>query len=125
MSNYHVLNTHKKLKNANTIFHIQIPDENNSANPAHNLRTCVHEYQGGGTIESSVPNLDTEFSSEYSDLQTGALYEWNETVIFSNANLTNSQKRDEIDARYTELSTTVVDYFRKILKYWGMNRDVP
>lgn len=124
MSNYHILDTNRKLTKARVIFHIEIPDELN--NDSTNYRTAVLEWQGGGTISSKVPNLDTEFASEYAAMQTGEIYEYEDTVTFSSADLTNVQKRNEIDDWYTDLSNNFVnDKVKKILKFWGMNRDVP
>ena len=123
MSNFHILNTSEKLTNARVVYHVAIPDEMN--NDSTNYRTAVYEWQGGGTISSIVPNIETEFAAEYAAMQTGEIYEYVETFIFSNANLSNLAKRTEIDNRYTEIATEQVNYLKKILKFWGMNRDVP
>ena len=123
MSNFHILNTSEKLTNARVVYHVAIPDEMN--NDSTNYRTAVYEWQGGGTISSIVPNIETEFAAEYAAMQTGEIYEYVETFIFSNANLSNLAKRTEIDNRYAELATEQVNYLKKILKFWGMNRDVP
>ena len=123
MSNYHILDTTRKLTKARVVYHIEIPDELN--NDSTNYRTAVYEWQGGGTITSVVPNLETEFAAEYAAMQTGQIYEYTETFVFSDANLGNLAKRTEIDNRYTELSTTYVNnYIKKILKFWGMDRNV-
>lgn len=124
MSNYHILDTNKKQTKARVIFHIEIPDELN--NDSTNYRTAVYEWQGGGTITSAVPNLETEFAAEYAAMQTGEIYEREKTVEFTSADLSNGQKRGEVDAEYTELSNNFVnDVVKKRLKFWGMNRDVP
>lgn len=123
MSNYHVLLTAEKLTWAQVVFHLPVPDELN--NDSTNYRTAVYEWQGGGTITSAVPNLETEFASEYADLQTGTILEVVKKVEFSSADLTNLQKRGEIDAKYTDLATNYInDYIKKILKFWGMDRNV-
>jgi hypothetical protein len=117
----------KKRNWIRMICHIPIPDENNSANPAHNLRTCVKEWQekNGDTISTKVPNLSTDFPSEWSEMQSGAIYEYELILYFSSADLTNLQRRNEMDTKYSSLVTEKIAEFRSKLKFWGFNRDVP
>jgi len=125
MSNYHILSSNIHLSIVDVAFHIPVPDENNSANV--NLRLAVkYKYQYNKTDNfSSVPNLEIDFPTEYSDIQNGIIYEKFESYQFSNANLTLPQKRNEIDNKYTEYATSIVDYLREILKYYRLDRNVP
>ena len=123
MSNYHILQTTKKLTKAQVVYHISIPNETNSGGT--NYRTAVYQWQGNNTIISKVPNLDIEFPTENTAIQNGEIYELAETFTFSNANLSNSEKRDEIDSRYTYLANNYYDdVIKKKLKFWGMDRDI-
>ncbi|MCK5235668.1 MAG: hypothetical protein KAR06_01685 [Deltaproteobacteria bacterium] len=116
MSNYHVKTITPNGRKASVIFHIPIPVENNSAGVA--LRMAVSQYIG--TFKSLVPWID---AGEVTQLQNGELYEHSEIVGFLAAD-NNAQKQAKIDARYTALSTTILDKVRTVLKFWGKNRDV-
>lgn len=63
-------------------------------------------------------------AGELTQLGTGELYEHSETVTFLAAD-TNGQKQAKIDARYTALSTSILEKARTILKFWGLDRDLP
>lgn len=120
MSNYHITDLSPKEDKVKVIFHIPIPDENNSAGV--NLRTALAQYiSNAGITASAVP---WDVSSEETQILNGMLYEHSETV-YVDANLTLVQKRNIIDARYTVLTTQAVSKIQSILKYWGLNRDVP
>jgi len=125
MSNYHILKSNIHLSIVDVAFHIPVPDENNSAGVS--LRLAVkYKYQHNKTDNfSSVPNLETDFPTEYSNIQNGVIFEKFESYQFSNANLTLPQKRSEIDNKYTEYTTSIVDDLRKTLKYYRLDRNVP
>ena len=119
MSNYHIVAMAPKEHKVNVVFHIPIPNENNSANV--NLRTALAQYiSDAGKTESAVP---WDIGSEEAQILAGEIYEHRETVDVD-AKLTVAQKRDLVDARYTALSTQVVNKVRSILKFWGMDRNV-
>jgi hypothetical protein len=122
--NYHAFETKNIKVWIQVAFHIPIPDEDNSASPKHNLRDCIVEHfqQKGVTITSVVPDID---AGELSELQSGALVEVYEQFKFSSANISDPQKRNEIRARYTELTTTKVDELRSQYKFWGYAENVP
>ena len=116
MSNYHVKSITPNGRKASVVFHIPIPVENNGAGRA--LRDAVSEFKGG---TSQVPWIDP---AELTQLGNGELYEHSETVGFLAAD-SNAQKQAKIDARFTALSTSVLDKARATLKFWGLNRDLP
>ena len=130
MSNYHVLYMNRKRTEATVVYHIPIPDEdnhaqNNSGNNFHNLRDALVEYltQGGATITTMVPNLETEFASEWSDIQSGAIYEYSETRGL-NGNFDDSQRFSKWDDRYNTLETRWQRRWRRMLRLWGSDKDV-
>lgn len=123
MSNYHILESDTKLSSTRAVFHISIPDENNSVGV--NLRTALNYYLGERTIYSIVPDLETDFAAEYAEIIAASIYEHQEQFEFSNAHLPLVNKRSELDARYTTLSTVVVTNIQKRLKYYRLDRDVP
>ena len=124
MSNYHLLAMTSKEHKVRVAFHIVVPDEDNSAIPTNvNLRTCVSQYLADREKVSEVPWLETDFATEYAQLQSGAVYEKVEVIEFD-ADFTLVQKRNVIDARYTTLSGNIPDVIRARFKFWGSNRDV-
>lgn len=119
MSNYHVKSISPNGRNADVIFHIPIPVESNSAGVA--LRTAVLQYIDSANFISKIPWIDP---SETTQLTNGEIYEHSETVKFLAAD-SNAQKQTKIDSRYTALSTNILNQVREILKFWGLDRNVP
>ncbi len=117
---WHALQTDKKFRWTDVVFHILIPDVDNQ--PGISLRSVLSEYLGNDTILSRVPNLE---SDENDSLQACILYEYFEKVVFSRANITPFEKQSEIDARCSTLKTEVPIDLQKILKYWGLKRNIP
>lgn len=118
MSNYHILSMHEKGNKIDVVFHLPIPDEDNAMNV--NYRTAVSQWKP--FTESKVPWITS--GTEFDALGAGELYEHKETITLD-GNMTNLEKRGEIDNRFTSLSATVVDKVKSQLKFWGLNRDVP
>jgi len=123
MSDYHILTQDLSEKTANVIFRIPIPDVLN--NTGISYRTALVEYlkysQGTETISSISPFTDT---AELQQVQNGEIYEVQQSVRFSSLALTNTQKRDEIDARYNELTTEARDKLQILLAWWKLKRTV-
>jgi len=119
MANYHVLQCSHKKDSATVVFHISVPDENNSVGV--NLRTAVkHHYP----VETSqVPWLEASDPTEFTQIQNGEIYEHSELVEF-NATLTVAEKRAICDSRYTSLVSVIQDRIGNILEFWGLDRDV-
>jgi len=122
MSDFHVLHTGNKLDRATVAFHVAIPDENNSASPAVNLRTALSD-QVDSLVVSQVPWLEADFASEYAQIQNGEVAEHVEVVKFS-GNDSDANKVLAMDNRHTALAISVVEEARNKLKFWGHNRDV-
>ncbi len=126
MSNYHVKTQNEAERSAQVIFHIPIPVENNGVGVA--LRTAVSEYvkprlEDGtfGVFQSQVVGI---VGSELTQLRNGELYEKVENINFLATDY-NAQKQTKIDNRYTALTIGGLNRIRKVLKFWGLNRDVP
>jgi hypothetical protein len=127
MSNYHVLNMNRKKTTATVAYHIPIPDEDNNAQPTpHKLRDVIIEQltQGNASITTQVPNLETEFATEWADIQSGAIYEYVETKGV-NGNFNDSERFDKWNDRYDDLATRELRRWRKKLRLWGSNKDAP
>lgn len=124
--NYHVLAVAENGRSANVIFHIPIPVENNSASVA--LRTALASYiktqDTDGTFLAFNSVFEAVGAGELTQLRAGELYEYRAIVKFLAAD-TNGQKQTKIDNKYTELTTSVLSKIRAILKFHGLNRDVP
>lgn len=116
MSNYHILDGGTDGNRYRVVFHIPIPSETNDV--AVNLRTALTQFLT--TTVSQVPHVT---GAEQTQLDAGELYEhtW---AYATHPGLTLAQKRDELDAKFTTFSTSVLDLIRARLKYWGYNRDV-
>lgn len=125
MSNYHVRSISKNGRNANIIFHISIPVENNGANIS--LRTALSEYikpvDTDGAFSTFQSKLQGIGAEELIQLRNGELYEHQEVVNFLEAD-SNGQKQTKIGNRFTALSTNILNDVRAILKFWGLNRDI-
>lgn len=119
-SDYHVLSISPNGRSANVVFHIPIPDVNNSV--SYSLRSALSERENGANFISQVPwVLEVQ---EQTDLENGVLFEHVESVKFLALD-TNLQKQTKIDNRFTALSITVVNKIQAILKFWHLDRSVP
>lgn len=120
MSNYHVLQTTKKDR-AQIAFHIAVPNEVNASGV--NLQTAASQFIANNPLVSNVPWLETDFSSEYAQIEGGQVYE-HYALIEYDANLTNVQKLSNMDDKYNSLIPTIQNEIRDKLAFWGLNRDV-
>ena len=120
MSNYHVLQTTKKDR-AQIAFHIAVPNENNDVNK--NLQTAIMQSISQESTLTQVPWLETDFASEYLQIQNGEIYEHAVSVQYD-GNLSNATKQSIMDDKYTSLIPIVQNEIRARFKFWGLNRDV-
>jgi len=123
MSDYHVLTVSPDLKTVTVIFRIPVPDLQNQAGKSY--RTALVEKltreSPTGTIESKSPFSTAE---ELAQVQNGEVYEVLTSVRFSSLSLTNTQRRDELDAKFNELKTKALTRLKIELEWWGYKRDV-
>jgi len=117
--NYHVKRVSNKNNEAQIIFHITVPAENNSQGKS--LSACIVEDLHPSA--SAVPWLESDFPAEFAQIIAGEIYEYMDKVKF-NANATILEKRNMIDARYNNLVTIIQNKIRNIYSFWGLNRDV-
>lgn len=118
MSNYHILESNEKDNQVRIVFHIPVPDENNIADVS--LRTALSQWRLNPG--SAVPWQQS--GTEFEAIQNGEIYEYVISQRYK-PDLTNAQKQTAIDNKYNNLKTKIANRLRKILKYWGINRDVP
>ena len=123
MSNYHILIQDLSEKTISIIFRISIPDVNNNAGIPY--RTALIDYlkhsRGVDMISSISPFSD---AAELQQVQSGEIYEVQQSVRFSSLALTDAQKADELDARYNELTTESLSKLQILLEWWELKRTV-
>jgi hypothetical protein len=117
MSNYHILDGRMDGNRFRVIFHIPVPDEDNDA--LVNLRVALVQL-----LDSTVSSVPFITGAEQTQLDNGELYEYT-WQYDTHPGLTLTQKRDALDTKFAEFSTSVVSQIRARLKYWGYGRDVP
>lgn len=116
--NYHILESNEEDNEARIVFHIPVPDENNIAGV--NLRQALSQFRvNPGSV---VPWQQS--GTEYDAIQNGEIYEHIIKQRYK-PDLTDLQKQTALDNKYNNLKTKIQNRLRKILKYWGINRDVP
>lgn len=106
MSNYHILTQDIDKKHIRVVFHIPVPATGTNENDIQWRDAVVLDAGGSDNIESIVGNID---GAELTALKSGALIEYSETLRFSSVNITNAQRKEEIEARYSALSAVSGD----------------
>ena len=136
MSNWHAKEAYGRKKYLNVSFHIPMPngEMHSKAGPTGTdimrLRTAIVQNRTHYNKPiTTVYNHQTDFPSEYTDLENAVLYEHNETFQFRNANAAKEVKAAALDARYNELTNvnhkdSVVKKIRQELRMWGYHQDV-
>ena len=117
MANYHVLDISGRDE-ARVVFHIPVPAEQNGAGT--NLQDAIKKCLSGEA--TAVPWLQTN-DPEYAQLVNGELYEHVESVQY-NANKSDLEKRNAIDARYMALISIIQEKIREKFRFWGLDRNV-
>jgi len=121
MSDYHILEMAQDLKTVNVIFHLPIPAAGTNE-AGKTWREAVVLSQGGSTeITSQLPGIT---QAELDALKNGSLYEFPFTVRFSSVNLTNAQRKTEIEAAYTVKTSEIVAEKQITLSFIGYESDV-
>jgi len=120
MSDYHILIQDSKLKTANCVFHIPIPEGNNSAGITW-AEAIIREQGGADEITSVLPDISAE---ELSALKAGTIYEQTPLVRFSSIYITNTQRLNEIKATFTANTTTLQAEKQISLDFHGYEGDV-
>lgn len=115
MANYHILEVGLAGDQARVVFHIPVPNENNSAGM--NLREALIQFR---SFSTKVPFINP---NEENLIINGEIFELIESVTFD-PELTNAQKNQIIKDRAIVLLQTFPDKIRSILEFWGFNGTV-
>lgn len=120
MADYHILDNRPDGNELRVVFHLPVPDADNDGGL--NYRTALVQYLGDE--QTSILSATLLGAGEQDLLNTGALYEhvWRQAT---NPNLTLTQKRDALDAQYTQFASAVITQLQARLQFWGYSRDVP
>ena len=120
MANYHILNGRADGNQLRVVFHLPVPDTINAVETGY--RAALLAYLGSGSIQSAVPDFLLGVG-EQDALDAGQLYEhvW---MYNTRPGATLSQKRDELDAKFTQLSSVIIAQLQPRLEFYGYSRDV-
>lgn len=119
MANYHVLEGSNAGDSYRVVFHVSVPDELNKTGNK-NIRTALSEDSSINKT-SVIPGVEV---TEQTDLTNGVLYEHVETFS-THSEHTLASERSRLDARYTELTTSVANALRRRYAFWKFERNVP
>ena len=119
--NYHILQQDPKQRSVQVVFHIPIPAAGTNEAGLTWRQAVVSSLGGSDAITSEVGNISPE---ELTQLKAGELFEKRETVKFSSVNLTNAQRKAEIEAKYAEVCSDVVVEKQVALAWMGYAADV-
>ena len=118
MSDYHILTVSGDGNQFSVVAHFPVPNANNDVGV--NYRTALIQSLGGSQ-PSAVPFIDP---TEQTQLDAGELYEHSATFhTWPGESLLD--KRDRLDALYTQKLAEVQQRLAYQLSYWGYSRDVP
>ena len=111
MASFHVLHLNQKGDQAQVLFHLSVPDQNNAVGV--NYRTALSQWR---PQTAQYPALLDQ--TEIDAIAAGSVYEHSETVHFS-ADATNTQKWTAIRDRYNELNTEIKNAVLAQIEFWG------
>ncbi len=117
MADYHILDCSHRKDEVRVAYHIPVPAETNMAEKT--LASCLTETEGF-TGASAVPGLEP---TEAAQIAGGEVCEHVFTVKFS-ANLTDNQKRLEVEMVYSDLLAVVQSRIREKFRFWGFSGSI-
>lgn len=120
MSAYHILTQEINQKTISIAVHTPIPDVNNEASISYRVAL----QQSEPFTESAVYGLQADDPDEWDDLVAGAVHEKRETVKFTSTNLTNNQRRTEVETKVAGFQNAVIAEKQITLAFWGYQGDV-
>lgn len=120
MSQYHVLEQSQDKKTIRVVFHF--PVNQSATNAASILYTDI--VKKCCDLTSILPNFETEFSTEYNQMQNGLLIERLVVIRFSSTSLTAGEKRDEIEARWEPERVSEFAALQTEWEWYGYSRDI-
>ena len=118
MSNYHILAGQPDGNQLRVVFHVPVPGTSNVAGIS--FRDALAMYaQPMSCMPASLLG-----AGEQEAIDAGALCEvvWE---FHTNPEMTLLDKRDIMDAKYTDLVSSVIAQLEERLEYYGYSRDVP
>ena len=123
MSEYHVLESALDGKTIHAVFHCQLSaGEQAWENEAG--ETSVWCILRSKDLSSQLPNFQTDFPTEYTDMQAGKVLEKLETIRFSSIGLTAAQKKAEIESKYSAWRSGMISDLQKEFEWYGYDNDV-
>jgi len=126
MSNYHVLEQSADQKTVRVALHYTVPaGSQNQVNQNHRgLVAVIRKDPDSGTVKSQVPYLADEFSAELAKMQTGEVVEEVTTVRFSSLNLTDAEKKAEIESAWAAKQAEVFERLQTQLEYYHYDNNI-
>lgn len=121
MSNYHILTQEKNKKNIQVLFHIPIPSTGTNEAGISWRNAVVREQGGADAIDSQLIDIS---AAELSALKAGEIIEKITTVHFTSVNLTNAQRKAEIEATFNALTSSIIVEKQISLEWIGYAGDV-
>jgi len=121
MSNYHILTQEKKKRSIRVVFHIPVPAAGTNEAGISWRDAVVLEQGGSVNIVSVLPDITQQ---EISDLKAGELIEKLETVRFSTINLTNVQRKEEIETLFNQTKASLIAEKQIALEWIGYEAGV-
>ena len=118
MSDIHVLTTNRK-GSVSVVFHIPVPEENNSAVPPVSYRTAI--VNSGKAVTSMTvgvgPGEITQ--AEADDIASGAVYEHSTSLPLASSGTEPAQHQAALRDLYARTKTDVLSKLQRQLKYFG------
>lgn len=121
MSDYHILEMALDQKTINVVFHIKIPAVGESSAGVQWRDAVVKSLGGTAQIKSVLPDLQ---KAENDLLVTGGLIEIPQTIRFTAINITNVQRKAEVEQAFTLRKNKVLGDKQIELAWIGHSGDV-
>lgn len=121
MSNYHIRTQEDKQKAARVVFHVPVPATGTNEAGVAWRDAVVAEQGGSANIDSVLPSISAE---EDTQLKAGEIIELTQTVRFSSINLTDGQRKTEIEQAFSALESSLIAEKQVTLKWIGYEGDV-
>jgi hypothetical protein len=126
MANYYVLSMDSKKDELTVVYHIAIPGAATNFNSMTYRDAIVEKsvYDTGAAPVSVLPDTfgGVDITLEKAKVTSGELYEIVKTVEMD-ANLSNANKKAELDADYAAESAGLLTKLQDELTFWGFDSD--
>jgi len=121
MSNYHILTQNQLRKSAQVVFHIPIPALGTNNVNISWRDAIVKELGGADNIASILSDITVE---EKQELKSGSIIEILQAVKFTSTNLTNLERKTQIENTFSILKNSVLTKKQITLEWIGYAGDV-